>query len=166
RRGADVERHLDAFALVVMPAATYRAKVERAPADVACLHFGVAFEAAAAQHDGFRAEFERLRARPDRTHAGDRASLVLYEALRRRFIDERRAALFALCREGVHQRKPAADRQQPRLRACEELRRQEIEADAEALEPCHGVASPARECGDDLRICKAECLQDAGPLRL
>ena len=77
RRRTDVERHLYAFTLVVVTAATYRAQKHRARPDVAREHFRIAFEAAASQHHGAAFELACAAAFADCAHSDNSAIAVL-----------------------------------------------------------------------------------------
>src|ERR1700687_6476023 len=60
RRCADVERHADAFALVVITAAGYWANISGARTNILREHLGISLETAAGQHHRAALQHQRL----------------------------------------------------------------------------------------------------------
>src|SRR6185436_13719153 len=89
RAGADLERHLQAFAQVVARAAHLRELPART--EVARAPFGVGLEAAAGQHHGLRVILDRLALVPG-AHAAH-ALAVVDQRDRARFVEDRDAFL-------------------------------------------------------------------------
>ena len=151
RRGAGIECHPDALALVVVPAAGDGPDVAGVRPEIACLHLGVSLEAARREDDATRMQVLPPRRRGN-GHARDGAVIVAEERARRRLVAQVDAVRLGPVAERLDQGEPAADGSEARRRRRDEVARQEIEAEAERLEPGERRTGIAGERVDNVGV--------------
>src|SRR5262249_28855873 len=113
RGGADLKRHPDALAPVVVPTLANWTQVPRPWPDIPSLHLRVTLEAAARQHD--LAHKTKSFALMPRVQRDDSSIAVPFEAVCRVLVEELNSQTLSLRSQRLHQRKPSTDWQQARL---------------------------------------------------
>ena len=163
--GADLQRHADAFAPVVVAAARDRADELALRAEIAAQHLGIALEAAGGQHDRACPEARGPIVGAGGLDAVRPALVVLDEPPRRRLVVNRDPVRdgFGMRRQRLHQGEAASRRCHARRALGDEVVGQKVKRDPEAGEPAQRRPGIVGERRDQLGIDESKAAQEPRP---